>query len=546
MPAKTLPSRPQIGLWVAVLALATAISLWNYQSIQIGVNGDDSEYAVLARSLVFSRSYGLINIAGQAGSARYPFGYPLVLAPVAWLWPDQLDALKIPSLIATLLNAALLFWGWRSFSKNLSYWWGLAVSSLYVLSPLTIGQARVVMSEPVFTTFCLASIVLAERARERRQGWLWFALMSLCLLLTVFTRTIGLVLVLVIWGYLFAVRGRMAWKEIAGLAAGMAVLLALVIALTPVQLSSVIPSVYASQFAAPSKFGQAPQEDTIPGRVVLGVRDYVGQYVQQVVLPVGGGEREAALAGRIGLPALPALIGLVVALVVAFGLFQWAARQGISVALMFAAAYLAVILLWPWRSTRFLYPVQPQLFLGFLLGMSTLLAWALAVARGAKARSQPRRLAGLLGGLVLAMAALSVYKGVTLTLDDSWLHTGDLALRTAWLRSNSDGGAIVMSEEPQTDYLYGGRKTVPYASFGTPEQLDQYLRDQHVTYIVVASQLQWQTAYAPAYSSNANQILALIETLARDGRARLAYNYEPQLVRIYQVSPSPAAGQNSN
>ncbi len=182
------PTRAQIGVWLVLLAAAVTVSLLQYGHSVVGVYKlDDSAYIVLAESLVHADRYGLINAPGAPVPTHFPFGYPLVLSPFVVLFPGNLEVLKAVSLVATLLNAGILFWGWRWFRVQRSYWWAIAVVGLYVLSPLTVRFAGMVMSEPVFTTFCLLAILLAEQAANGRliRGWfiwmgstLWFAMLK--------------------------------------------------------------------------------------------------------------------------------------------------------------------------------------------------------------------------------------------------------------------------------------------------------------------------------------------------------------------------------
>jgi hypothetical protein len=208
------PNRIQVVIWGALLAVAVILSLKDYQSFQLGTYGDDAFYPVLAQSLVHSDQYGLINVPGdQPGAPPFPFGYPLLLTPFVLLFPDSLDAMKVLSLIATLSNATLLFWGWHWFSRR-SHWWGIAVVGLYILSPLTVTHTRMVMSESVFTTFCLAAMLLAEQATQRRQNRWWSLLTSVMLTFVAFTRTVGLVLVITVFAYLLFRIGKRVWKEL--------------------------------------------------------------------------------------------------------------------------------------------------------------------------------------------------------------------------------------------------------------------------------------------------------------------------------------------
>jgi hypothetical protein len=182
-----------VALWACLMAFTVLLAARNWRGFQIGVYQDDAEYAVLARSLVHSPAYGLINAPGEPAASRYPFGYPLALAPFAALFPNSLDALRGPSLIASLLNVSILFWGWKLLNPSGSRFWAAAVAVVYALSPLVLGAATMVMSEAVFSALALLAFLLARRSRG--SGLLNVCLtvaLGALLTLVVCTRTVGL------------------------------------------------------------------------------------------------------------------------------------------------------------------------------------------------------------------------------------------------------------------------------------------------------------------------------------------------------------------
>ncbi len=59
---------------------------------------DDAKYIVLSKSIVEGRHYGLINPPSQVEATRYPFGWPLILAPTYASFNGAFLPLKIVSL----------------------------------------------------------------------------------------------------------------------------------------------------------------------------------------------------------------------------------------------------------------------------------------------------------------------------------------------------------------------------------------------------------------------------------------------------------------
>jgi 4-amino-4-deoxy-L-arabinose transferase-like glycosyltransferase len=553
------PTRIQITVWVGLVVAMIFLSLVNYQAYQLGTHFDDSRYVILAQSLISSSQYGMINAPGQPGPGKYPFGYPFFLVPPIILFPGNSDALKLPSLIATIMNIAILFWGWRWFSKSKSYWWAIAIAGLYGLSPVTIDHTRRAMSEPIFTTFCLLAIVLAEQATQRKQNRWWSLSMGVALMFAIFTRTIGIVLMASIFAYLLLVKGKGYWKEIAVTLAQMVILLGLIVLATPVQLRDLLPLEYLRDYSArllvlpitgsgaispeindspvvgihPAPSANWNQKvNLVRNMLIVAIRQHIGKDIRAVALPIGGGEREQELADAFGIPALPSVFGILVALLVIFGLIRLFTQERLSLFLSFAVLYFAAILFWDWNDLRLLYPIQPQIHLGLLSALEGIVFFASSAVGRILSRPKVRNL--VFTTLVVMLMAGSTYK--SLLLDDSRLHAGDIELRSSWLRANSVLSDIVMTEAPETDYLYSGRKTVPYPdSVSSLGELEDYLVEHRVDYILVAPQIKWQTIYRPEYSDATTHVLPFLVELSSEKHIKLVYTSDQDLVKVFQV-----------
>jgi 4-amino-4-deoxy-L-arabinose transferase-like glycosyltransferase len=573
------PTTTQVTAWIALLCLAVLVSLSSYQSFQVGTYQDDASYVVLARSLITSDRYGMVNVPGEPKPGKYPFAYPLLLSVVMRLFPDNETALKLPSLIATGLNAALLFWGWRYLSQRKSYWWAVVLAGLYALSPITVSFTRMVMSEPIFTTFCLLSLILASQYAQGRQKRWWSAAMALALTLTVYTRSVGIVLVAVVLGYLLFVKGRAFWRQIALIMAQVMILLAAVVILTPVELRDLLPMEYLKDENARVLVAPFPDDSSNSGAPVTppgdtgdittvavptvnwdekvrimrdllfwGVRQHLGSDIRAIALPIGGGVQEQMYADRMGIPWLPSALGYVVSALVIAGLLRGFVQEGPgpSLFLTFAALYLVALFLWIWMDPRLLYPIQPQIQFGFLLGLQAPFTWVRR--RVGKTLTPPNlgRLANAASvanvAVVLALAVISTYK--SLQIEDSRLHAGDLRMRTDWFRANTPASATIMTEAPEIDYLYSGRKAVSYPPLPIPpDQLDHYAQGRSIDYILIAPAIQWQAYYAPVYSPSTALLLPELERLVAARQARMVYARNADHVQVFQLMPGSATAE---
>ncbi len=530
------PSRAQ-SLGIALLiCLCALISLRNYDSFQVGVYIDDAEYVILARSIVQEDSYGL-HYAGETPLAtRYPFGFPLLLSPLAALFPRQPHLMRYVSLFATGANAALLFWGWPYLSQSRSYGWALMVAALYALSPLVIRHSRMVMSEPLFTTLVLMGLVLTEWNLQRgvqRNGPPLF--LGVTLTLAAFTRTIGLVVMVAVLVRvtLSTLAPRVKLAFLARVALGGAALLILVLALTPVSVHDLIPAEHAGALVRAAGPKQAVTGPSRVTRLARSFRTYVTEHLRNATSPIGGGISEAALGHRLGIPNLPLISGIAFGALIVIGHGTMLARHGLApTAALYHSFYLVAILLWPWPLVRFLYPVHPFLVYTFLLGIG---AVAMAFGRAARLSKEASALASRRA--VVAVAGLLLISALVVgatDIESSLVHTRDLRVGATWIRDHAAPDAIIMARHPQALYLYTERATIDYPAIGTATELSEAMALFDVSYLLVAPRLMWQEDGALVYDILTQEsILPAVDALHAAGYLELVYESAEDRVQVY-------------
>lgn len=548
--------RIQVALWIALILWTIALTLTRLDAFQIGAYHDDADYLVLARSLAYTGHYGLMNRPGtQPGPAPFPCGFPLVLAPFTRLVSVP-QAIMIPSLVATLAVASILFWGWPTLSSR-SRWWGLAVSGLYLLAPLTVEHARMVMSEAVFTLFLLAAIWLIERIARGGQP-LWVALAAGALLAMVpITRTVGLLLWPVAIAYLVVRCGRRVGRELGRLLVGGLLCIGLIVGLVRVPVSGLFPVRYLTEPNAalltalrlkisaadpaplmPTEYltqdqvgGQQVDNGQVVATYARRAAFHIHRDLRRLVLPTGGGTREQVLANRLGMPALPRIIGLLSFALVVLGYVLWLREEGINLLSLFVPLYAVALLFWNWDSPRLLYPVQPPLEFALLLGVEAVLFGLCSRVHTICLRRYQH---AAMAALIVMLALVSAYN--SLNIDDSSYHVGDLRARTAWLRANAPASAVLMTEAPQIDYLYSERRTVPFPAHSTTAtELAEALRQTGTDYVLLAPEIRWSDVYSPAYSPKALVLLDLIKELEAQHEIALVYS-SAGLQRVYSVN----------
>jgi len=251
------------------------------------------------------------------------------------------------------------------------------------------------------------------------------------------------------------------------------------------------------------------------------------------VLPFGNGAREQAIAEKLGIHQLPAILGYLVSALMLIGYLRLFLGGKISIFALFGVLYLGVLELWVWQGPRLLYPIQPQLLFGFLAGIDAIIVLGISRIN----QSSARQITSLtVATVVLALVAISFYKNLNVT--DSRLFVGDLQKRTTWLRANLPKSSVVLSEDPEIDYLNSGIKTVPYPPSGlTVDAFEAYLSQNSVNYILVAPEIAWQDSYKPVFSQKTSQMRPLFEQILSQHKLEEVYSSPPDNIEVYQYQP---------
>jgi hypothetical protein len=182
--------------------------------------------------------------------------------------------------------------------------------------------------------------------------------------------------------------------------------------------------------------------------------------------------------------------GLAVGTLLAVGAVQLARRAPVTA--WYLLAYMALVMIWPFEPTRFVWALLP------------LFAAVLALGIAVVARSRPAPWAFRIGRVaVLAVAALLVagfglynVNGVREGWRDSVprVHAARATPVVEWVRANTKPTDVIAMEDDPLIYLYTGRKAVPVGTFTAEE----YLREQ--TYTFATEQLRLIIAsYRPTY-----------------------------------------------
>lgn len=459
-----------LGGTVVVLSVGM---LWLALSPAPHNGGDNAGYLTLAHSMITDGAY--VDRWDPAGAphTKYPPVYPAVLAGAMLLGASSWISFKILSMLF-VVGSAWVVYAWVAERRGP---WGAAVLAMMVaISPAFLWASNWILSDPLFvllTLFALWSLERADRTENRtraRTGWM--SVGGAAAVLSTFTRTAGLPLILAV-GLHWALRRR--WRALTVFGFGFGV---------PsiawwLRARSAGDAQYVSEFWMVNPYqpelGRAGVGDLV-SRVWDNAQGYALDHI-----PAGLTTYSPRLLGAIGI----VLLGLAVA--------GWTtrARRKLGVTEIFAPAYLGLILLWPavWSGDRFALPLYPLVLFyaweGLDVALGRVRSWMPIVAAAALAavivipslRGWSRSVEGAraCGVAVEANGPFACYQ------------TGFLEFVAAsrWLGENAPDGAVSFTRKPRIFHTLSGLRSRTYPFTRDPDAFLDEARELGVRYVIL-------------------------------------------------------------
>jgi hypothetical protein len=403
-------SVPKLWLVLVLTVLVQALAL---PGAYLGFEHDDAVYVLAARALA-DGGYRFWTMPGHPKIDLFPPGLPLMLLPVAWLFPDRPGMYSLAAfgwLIATDMLA--LFWLRRRLGSKLA----LPAFLLFALNPIVLARAGTVMPEIPYLSLTLLFAMIAEQ-REFLDGWYRGGLVAL----TWFVRPAGI-------SMLPAALARPAlrrdWRTLAQVLAALGLVL----------------------FAWSRWTGGEVQEFTELAGGRHGLARLLSAFDNIVFYSRGFGS--AFLPGNV--PAL--LLGAAMAVLAGLGLWIELRRSPASPAAWLLLGWAGMHLFWPWRYERYLVPALP-----FVMGYLPLPFKERNAVKG-------------LWVLVLAQGLWASWRPIWAPVRPS---KPDAAYE--WVRTHTPANAVLASLFWGRDTLYAERSFVPLANAPDEAALAKALR----------------------------------------------------------------------
>lgn len=476
---RAAPRSPAKAIGCAVIALAIVTVYVLRLDGAAGLMVDDAWYILLAKALADGSGYRLISSATPAILPSYPPGFPAILSLVFRTnseFPDNVWLLKTVS-IAAMIGVGLVTYLYAHRDRGLPRQLAAGTAIAVATTPAFVFLATsTVMSECVFTLTQLATVVLVHRSgetRSPRSRWTLVIFAAIAAAGSVLLRSAAVALVVAAALWFFKER---LWKCGLLFAAVVGVTLApwalYARAHTPTSAEraahgGAVVYGYMDQFwmrwAGTPEMGEVTAAD-LPVRVQTNVIDVFGRDVGGILMPVlfrgpaESGQEVLALGGTVGIAAASMggatatiIISSILSSLIVLGFIQMVRR--LTVAELLVPISLAIVLLWPFWSFRFVLPLTPFLFLYFLRGLH-----ALASVRVARIA-----LLSIVGLNVYDNAGYIVRTRGGASSGVEWLaHARDVDDALAWMsRSLAPQGGLATTN-PALVYLRTGRKSIAF------------------------------------------------------------------------------------
>lgn len=461
------------ALTLLVAVAAACIGLIAQNGIPIGVFHDDGQYLILARSIAEHGTYRFDNLPGAPPGLHYPPGFPFVLALVWRIAPDTPAAFKCAN--ALLLGGAGI--AIAAFAKHV---FGLgeriaaAVAVAIVASAPFVWLNSLLISETLFIAMLCATLAADASRRDAgdRSSLAIGALAGATALVRSLADPLGPLLVCErLW--------RRRWRDAALIAVPWAVLVVpwkLWVLAHRADLSAPLVGAYGDY----THWWRDATAALGPGFVANTLTLNVSQ------LPL-----TLTAFGWNGVPVLHWFA--VVATLAIAGVGVWAARRTAVVTLVFAAFYVAIVMIWPFAPDRFLLVLGPLVGAAFVRG---------AIEKGTAVLSGPRavQLGGAAVALVLAIGFAGTYVDAFRTRP--WLDglgkRGTAGSAAARLVATLPRDARIATDFDELVHLQTARVVVPARSLIAADytgaandsvggmRLRAVLDAFHITHVVVA------------------------------------------------------------
>lgn len=451
-----------------IICISAILAVLRFDSLQIGTSYDDAHYIILAESLASGQGYQLINFPRPQLERAFPPGFPLLLTPLTFLFPNNYSVLKLFSLVLWLASIYLIY---KLFSKRLPSPYFEILITLVALNPLLIGTSVTVMSESAYLFFSLLAIYVGHAFSMttsiiEKSGYkpdLRIILVSIFIFYTLLIRTIGISLFISFIVYLLLIKK---FRE---------TFITCIVLIIGLFLQARITGSFLSTGYQSQVFNSSIPEKI--GQVWSNIIGYYNEVISSSLIPVFGSRLDSILENY-GLGFIPFFFNIIILFIIVWGIF--ATKPKLEWMHIYFVIYVLGILAF-WNpdvgsvKARFLIPILPFLYFYFLNGTKFFV----------EKIPQSKRIAATLA-ILLSIPLL--VRNIQDVINPIKNQITDLSIGASWGAENASLDSIIMVNEPVPAYPHVQRKTINFPKQN--QDLIRYLDNQGIDYIIISPLLQ--------------------------------------------------------
>ncbi len=167
------------------LALLLALAIYGTRLTDLTIRGEEPRWACVAQEMIDSGDYVVPRLQGKPFPDRPPLNSWAMIAASKVTGELNLAAIRLPSVLATLLTVVLIYLYGRSYMSPSG---SLVAAAAYATLGLVLQLGRVAESDALLTLFSSAALLIWHYAYDRRQdprlawlvGYSLAALAALC------------------------------------------------------------------------------------------------------------------------------------------------------------------------------------------------------------------------------------------------------------------------------------------------------------------------------------------------------------------------------
>lgn len=454
-------------LWLILLLIS--VTVFHAATIRQGhIWADDfAMYIHHAQNIVDGRPYAqtgyLFTPTAPVSPRMYPPVFPLLLAPVVRFFGVNLIAMKFEQVIFFVLALAVICLYWK---RDLGRKFTIALTAILGFSPHFWAAKDNVLSDLPFLLFFYVAAVLVQRApRDGPTQWRWAILIGIALYLAVGTRTAGIAL-------------------LAGLVLYDLLKYRTITRITVVALSTCAALLLLQGYFIGSEFGSYNGTfhatlSTVGAHLISYPRTLAGFWVAST--------HNAFSFFLLGTVALLTLAG-----------FFYQYNRGFTIVEACLVPYAAIAILWPfYPGIRLVFPVIPWIVFLALTGLRGL-------TENFTARHVSTAVCTFL--LLISVPFVTAYRHCDFGLIRQSTGLPEFNQLCQAVSERTTSHDVLIYFRARALALYTSRTASAYNHQGTDEELWQYARNVHATYLITTNAFDedhgFLARYAETHSSN--------------------------------------------